>query len=45
MIKLGNNVTCLNRSGHHVSENEFDAHNECIIQNQFLRLIKKELEI
>ena len=28
MIKLGNNVTCLNRSGHHVSENEFDAHNE-----------------
>lgn len=37
MIMLGNNVTCLNRSGHHVSENEFDAHNEYdgIIQNQF----------
>ena len=27
MVKLGNNVTCLNRSGHHVSGNEFDSHN------------------
>ena len=28
MAKLGNNVTCLNRSGHHVSGNEFDSHDE-----------------
>ena len=28
MAKLGNNVTCLNRSGHHVSGNEFDSRDE-----------------
>lgn len=25
MVKLGNNVTCLNRSGHHVSGSEYDS--------------------
>jgi len=34
IVKLGNNVTCLNRSSHHVKENEFDGielthSNEC----------------
>lgn len=45
IVKLGNNVTCLNRSGHHVKENEFDAHNEYdgIIQKSVLTIDKKGL--
>lgn len=45
MVKLGNKVTCLNRSGHHVSGNEFDAHNEYdgIIQKSVLTIDKKGL--
>lgn len=45
MVKLGNNVTCLNRSGHHVSGNEFDTHNEYdgIIQKSVLTIDKKGL--
>lgn len=39
MIKLGNNVTCLNRSGHHLSGNEFDS----IIQKSVLIIDKKGL--
>ena len=43
MAKLGNNVTCLNRSGHHVSGNEFDAYNKYdgIIQKSVLTIDKK----
>ena len=43
MVKLGNNVTCLNRSGHYLSGNEFDAHNEYdgIIQKSVLTIDKK----
>lgn len=37
MVKLGNNVTCLNRSSHHVKENEFDG----IIQKSVLTIDKK----
>lgn len=37
MVKLGNNVTCLNRSGHHVRGNEFDG----IIQKSVLTIDKK----
>ena len=37
IVKLGNNVTCLNRSGHHVKENEFDG----IIQKSVLTIDKK----
>lgn len=45
MVKLGNNVTCLNRSGHHVRGNELDAHNEYdgIIQKSVLTIDKKGL--
>lgn len=45
MVKLGNNVTCLNRSGHHVSGNEFDSQNEYdgIIQKSVLTIDKKGL--
>lgn len=39
MVKLGNNVTCLNRSSHHVKENEFDG----IIQKSVLTIDKKGL--
>lgn len=45
MVKQGNNVTCLNRSGHHVSGNEFDAHHEYdgIVQKSVLTIDKKGL--
>lgn len=45
MVKQGNNVTCLNRSGHHVGGNEFDDHNEYdgIVQKSVLTIDKKGL--
>ena len=43
MAKLGNNVTCLNRSGHHVSGNEFDSHDEIdgVVQKSVPTIDKK----
>lgn len=43
MVKLGNNVTCLNRSSHHRSVNQFGANNEYdgIIQKSVLTIDKK----
>lgn len=45
MAKLGNNVTCLNRSGHHVSGNEFDSHDEIegVVQKSVPTIDKKGL--
>ena len=45
MAKLGNNVTCLNRSGHHVSGNEFDSHDEIdgVVQKAVPTIDKKGL--
>lgn len=45
MAKLGNNVTCLNRSGHHVCDKEFDSYNEYagVIQKQVITIDKKGL--
>lgn len=44
-MKLGNNVTCLNRSGHHVCANEFDSYNEYtgVIKKQVITIDKKGL--
>lgn len=45
MAKLGNNVTCLNRSGHYVCGNEIDSCNEYagVIQKQVITIDKKGL--